>query len=366
MELAQYVARYVGWDLGDLQRAIDVAPFSYKRYVIPKRTGGWREILHPAKTTKAIQYALLDLVVEKCNVHSAAMGYRKDLRSPLRANALLHIRFTNTVRLDLRNFFPCIRPEDLFAVLDESWQGGKFTAADRQFIAKGLFAQRHTSLFLTIGAPSSPSVSNAVMHSLDCRFAAYADSVGGCYTRYADDIIFSANTHGDCKDFVAHVADDLERTLSPRLQLNVQKTRYMSRATRRILLGLMLTPDGRVTIPRSTKRYIRHLIFRGASGAITVDEQTYVRGFLAYARDVEPSWLDRLCRKYRSDTVSCAMSGLWTSPANADNQFEKPMEQIAGQRGLPGIPPVVMTGKKKGPGSANLPKKGSKSPESSA
>src|SRR5205085_4168144 len=43
------------------------------------------------------------------------------------------------------------------------------------------------------GAPTSPALANLCAYRLDCRLAALARSVGGHYTRYADDLAFSGD-----------------------------------------------------------------------------------------------------------------------------------------------------------------------------
>src|SRR5262249_60851456 len=44
------------------------------------------------------------------------------------------------------------------------------------------------------GAPTSPALANLCAYRLDCRLAALAESLGACYTRYADDLAFSGDT----------------------------------------------------------------------------------------------------------------------------------------------------------------------------
>ena len=47
---------------------------------------------------------------------------------------------------------------------------------------------------LAQGSPTSPAIANLICRTLDARFAKYADMNGIHYTRYADDLTFSANS----------------------------------------------------------------------------------------------------------------------------------------------------------------------------
>src|SRR5690606_5965066 len=60
-------------------------------------------------------------------------------------------------------------------------------------------------LRLSIGAPSSPIVSNLLMFEFDKIVTSEADRRGIRYTRYADDMTFSGQRIGMLKDMLAVV-----------------------------------------------------------------------------------------------------------------------------------------------------------------
>lgn len=309
----EIVAAYLGLDVQAAVAVARRAPKTYRRYFVPKKSGsGMRAIFHPSKETKALQYALLETVLPTLPVHDAATGYVRGIRSPLLRNAQAHCEFRFTVRLDFKDFFPSIVPDDLLDRLVALDRWKDMDEEDRQFVADAAFIRFQKQLCLAIGAPSSPIISNAVMYELDRRLQAFANERSGAYTRYADDLLYSTNAKGQCREFVRHVVSELSEMDSPRLVVNDEKTLYMSRGTRRAVTGLMVTPQGGVSVGRARKRYIRGLIHRYQeylAGRTKFEEErtNELRGLLAFVLDVEPDFYNRLALKYGAQTVNAAL-----------------------------------------------------------
>ena len=229
--LAADVSKYLGWEQDITLELAERAPKSYRRYFIEKKRGGKRAIFHPSKKTKAIQYALMNLFLSKVPIHKAAMGYVAKLKSPLRTNAEQHAKYSYNMRLDMKNFFPSIIPDDLFNKIQSMIE---LTDENRTFLRNVLFiAHPKEGIGLAIGAPSSPIISNIVMIDLDELFCNLVKSKDGVYTRYSDDMMFSVHQKGECNEILEEVRGVLGSTDSPNLELNEEKTYFMSRKTRR-------------------------------------------------------------------------------------------------------------------------------------
>jgi hypothetical protein len=162
---------------------------------------------------------------------------------------------------------------------------------------------------LAIGAPSSPCVSNAVMYHLDESAAGLAVQLAGVYTRYADDLVFSTDRVGACREFASAYEALLQSCSSPCLQLNHRKTLYMSKGTRRIVTGLFVTPEGNVSLGRRRKRYLRKLVWDFKNRRLDERQRLQLRGHLAFCLDVEPDYFNRLVVRYGSEAVTCALAG---------------------------------------------------------
>jgi hypothetical protein len=307
-------AEYLGIAVEDVQTAASKAPGSYKRYSVRKRSGhGWRIIYHPARPTKALQYALIETLIHRMHVHRSAMAYRRGLRSPLKASALVHAPFCFSVHIDFKDFFPSIVPEDCFSLFErDEILGRPLTPSERDFIACTAFVRSGGRSQLAVGAPSSPSLSNAVMYDLDQGFSGFAEGKDGVYTRYADDLLFSCNAKGDCRRFVEFAEQKLKETHSPNLAINEAKTHFMSRATKRSITGLIVTPEGEVSIGRDRKRLVRSMVHRykqytRGERDFGKDRRKHLSGLLAFILDVEPDFYNRLVLKYGAETVNAAL-----------------------------------------------------------
>ena len=304
------VARYLGLSPDEVRELAMKAPTSYRRYLVPKKKGGKRTIFHPSKKTKMLQYAVMEILLTTLPVHQAAVGYIRGIKSPLLKHARKHAGYPYSVRLDFRDFFPSIVPSDLINVIEES-EGGTLMmeSDDADFVGHTLFVRYPNGKeALAIGAPSSPLVSNGVMFSLDEKIMALAKTISSesVYTRYADDIYFSSSKRGACKEFAAKLQELLVGVESPKLQLNAEKTVFSSRATRRVVTGLYICPDGGISIGRKNKRYIRKLIFELGQNRLEEREKAYLSGYLSFILDVEPDFFNRLVLKYGADLMDQA------------------------------------------------------------
>lgn len=308
--LVESVCILTGLSKGDLETIANKAQRTYRKYDIPKKRTGLRRIYHPAKETKLLQYAATDLLLSKMPVHAAAVGFIPGLKSPLKVNAERHAANPYFLRVDFRDFFPSIRPLDFFAALDAALPtiGIRVNDDDREFLEKILFVSYHGGIFgLPVGAPTSPIVSNLVMLSLDGEIQTLAEEFDAIYTRYADDLVFSTGAKDVSATLLERLAELLGATPSPAVTLNEEKTCFMSRNCRRAVTGLIITPDGSISVGRKNKRRLKALLCQSQHGTISEEDAAYLQGYLAFLLDVEPSYFNRLALKYGADVVDEAL-----------------------------------------------------------
>jgi hypothetical protein len=301
LHIFERVSAFTGLSIDDVKQVAYRYSGKYKRYLISKSSGkGSREIFHPCKQIKLLQYAISESVLRHVAVSSIARAYVRGLKSPLLTNAKAHSGYKFTVRLDFKNFFPSICADDLLGALSPCYS---LTDSEASFLVLATFYKRSAKLcryFLPIGAPSSPLISNIVMANVDSNFLDIAKAVDprSALTRYADDLYFSSDKPGLCRLFHEKVSLLLKDTFSPCLSLNEDKTLYLSRGTRRIVTGLYITPSNTVSIGRTRKRLIKSLIYQNAKQQFDPDKLCYLRGLIAFVKDCEPEFYDRLAVKY--------------------------------------------------------------------
>lgn len=156
---------------------------------------------------------------------------------------------------------------------------------------------------MSIGAPSSPLLSNVLLEEFDSRVARLCENHDVRYTRYADDLSFSADRSEQLARVERGVFEICRRTGRPRLTIHPDKIARVSKKQSRRVTGLVLANNGRVSLGRGQKRRIRASVHHFVTGQLSDDEARKLRGMLAYVKSVEPKFLSRLRKKFGSSAI---------------------------------------------------------------
>jgi len=229
----------------------NVTKDSYRQFEIPKK-GGTRVINYVEKGSELwkLQRCLLDHFLAKRGLPSCVKGFRKgeSYRSFLSA----HIGAAFFLRIDIESFFPsitsaCVRSE-LSKFLDCPEGPQKDMLLDLICDIVTLDGR------LPQGACTSPAVSNLVMAEIDRRIDGYCKWLGVCYTRYADDLLFSSRNFRFAKSrFVKKIKYILR---SKGLKLNNSKLKFGQNEM--VLNGYVISDRG-IRLSRSRLSDIRHM-----------------------------------------------------------------------------------------------------------
>lgn len=222
----------------------------YRRVFIPKRSGGKRMIAEPRNWLKNIQFKAKERVLDRLPVSAVAHGFVKR-RSHL-TNAKKHIGKKYVLKLDLCNFFPSIK-EDM---VTESLTKVGFESVIVDFLVNICTfypTKRSSKRCLPQGSCCSPVLSNIVANNLDKRLTVFSKNNDLLYTRYADDLTFSAN----------HRLNDYIKTISRIISdegfcVNWKKLRNKSNNRRLIVTGVVI--NDKANIPKESRREIRAIL----------------------------------------------------------------------------------------------------------
>lgn len=280
--------------MSEIELIAHTANHRYKVYRIAKRTGGSREIAHPAKELKSLQRWIADNVFAKMPVHDSVYSYR--IGRGIRDHAELHRKGNYLIRIDLKDFFPSITARDVARLVIEN--RGRLslplTAEDLRNICRIVCRNNR----LTIGAPSSPVISNAILYSFDKHWSRVCNHREVIYSRYADDIYLSTNVPNVLGEMYREMRKDLEEREWPKLVVNRRKVVFTSRKYNRNVTGLILTSDRKISIGHDKKRWLRSQVHKFSQGQLPEREASHLRGYLSYVRSVEPVFLQKLRKKY--------------------------------------------------------------------
>ena len=307
-DLLDRLGRAVLLTKDELVVLIRSAPHRYKVYEIAKRARGkLRTIAQPAKEVKALQYWVMAHVLNGFDLHPAATGYRKG-RS-IAHNARVHARGRFLLKLDFKDFFPSFSARDLRVFLKKNQSDFDKETVDA--LCRILFWKPKGTheLRLSIGAPSSPMLSNLLMRDFDRRVADCCAKHEVVYTRYADDLSFSSKASEQLAAVEQSVTELCGRLKSPSLTINEEKTVRVSKRDSRRVTGLILTNDRKVSLGRDAKRRISATVHYFVTNRLDSEQTANLRGMLNYANGVEPSFLQRLREKYGAETIRRIQTG---------------------------------------------------------
>lgn len=269
----------------------------YRRYTIPKRTGGIRTIYQPSKELKSYQRYIVKKIFQKLPIHESVYSYRKNLSIKNLAEKHKNDRFL--LRIDFKDFFPSIHGENIRKFLTDN-KNLPLEISDKEITLINLIVCKSNAL--TIGAPSSPIISNTILFDFDKDLDEYCKTNGIKYSRYSDDLYFTTSINDKLKDIIGFVKN-YKFKFDMKLKINEKKNIFSSKKSKRLITGLSLTTENKVSIGRKQKRYLKSLINNFKYNNLEISKLNYLKGYLAYLKSVEPEYIDLLSKKYSEELI---------------------------------------------------------------
>ena len=281
----------------ELLTLIHTAPFRYKEHFIEKRHGkGKRLISQPTAELKFLQRWLVRDELSNLPIHPAAKAYRKD--TSIADYAAPHAKNRYLLKLDFKDFFPSLGSDSIIYRLsrDRNYTDVELSILIH-LLCKGV--ERGLDRYqLAIGAPSSPFLSNYLLHEFDAKLTEICDRHDAIYGRYADDLAISTSLPARLDVIEEEVRQSLREFDYLHLTLNETKTVNVSRKHKRVLTGLTLTNAGSVSVGHDEKRRLRVAAHRYSHGLLSPEEQGQLRGKLAFILSFDEQFVATVCAKY--------------------------------------------------------------------
>lgn len=310
----------------EINKTLSIAPMLYKVYNIKKKKGGKREIAQPTSKLKILQRNKISEILEDFSVHPSSTAYIKNENGILK-NAMVHKNSNYFLKLDFVNFFNSIKAKNFNLFLDKynktdeekvellklffmfNKKSGKLKTITVYNFFNSLgndckeILNIMTNLFtdefqLSVGAPSSPFISNCIMCEFDEIISKWCVENGLLYTRYADDLTFSSEEKIDFNEVIKKVSSVLEGVDYLDIKLNDKKTKKISLKKRVTVTGLNITSEHKISIGRKQKRKIRAMVHHFENKNLSFEDAMYLKGWLSYIKVVESRYLDTLRVKY--------------------------------------------------------------------
>ncbi|MEA9357207.1 reverse transcriptase domain-containing protein [Bacteriovorax sp. PP10] len=271
----------------------------YRRFLIKKRSGGFRLIHSASPEAKMIQVWLARRFFARLDKSSHAFAFRKNCSVIKNANS--HKDNLYLLKYDVKDFFPSITYSHFMKFLNYNKSIYSKEEQDDfkmlEYLVKSFcFLKERT---LPQGFCSSPIISNSFMGYFDIQIenALKQISPDCTFTRYADDISISFNTLSKRKEINDFIVNFFSSTSCP-FKLNQDKTRFGKRKSGSMFVnGIKICENGRLTIHRDYKDKIRRLFYSYGKKKLPNSEKLALLGHLYYLRSVDPFYFNKLFKK---------------------------------------------------------------------
>ncbi len=192
------------------------------------------------------------------------------------------------LKMDIKDFYGSVRFEDIRNVISRLFPYRSSVVTDY------LVDLVTISNKLPVGAPTSAHIANACFLPLDRRIKDYCNWHDVTYSRYMDDLTFSADSKNSLNSVEYYISDIVQDF---GFRVNKKKTRYISANKQQNVLGIVVNKE--VRIPKTLRRKIRAMIYHCAmaNGYIVPRPQKYalfpesdlnrLKGYMNYAKSVD-------------------------------------------------------------------------------
>jgi RNA-directed DNA polymerase len=263
----------------------------YVRFTVPKKSGGMRELSSPHRSLAAAQRWIFQNILERLTTHPAAHGFVKG-RS-IKSNAEPHVGRQVVVNADLKDFFPTItfhRVRGAFEHLGYSPAAATIlallcTESPRRTVeyAGNVFHVATGPRALPQGACTSPALSNLIARRMDSRLAGIAAKLGWHYTRYADDLSFSAAGDAEPEQKIGYLLARIRHiTQEEGFIVNEKKTRVLRRSTAMAVTGVVV--NERPGVRRRERRRLRAILHNAKKTGLAAQNRSNEPHFEAKVR----------------------------------------------------------------------------------
>lgn len=272
----------------------------YRRFTIPKRSGGERHLAAPLPHLARAQRWIFDNIVQKLEIEPVAHGFVSG-RSTV-TNAAPHVGQDVVINLDLSDFFPTIafpRVRGLFESLGYSPAVATIFALICTESPRRSVSYDGTEYLVAIGARAlpqgactSPGLANRITRRLDRRLIGLCSKKGWTYTRYADDLTFSIGKGK--RDQIPHLLGAVRRLVREEgFLVNPKKGRIQRSGGRQDVTGIVV--NNKLGLPRTEVRRLRAILHGAKQNGLASQNRegrenfpAWLEGKLAYLAMVDP------------------------------------------------------------------------------
>ena len=262
---------------------------SYRKKVEAKPSGGYRVYFIPNSDLMKVQRCIHRSLLRHLPVHESIHSYRR--KRDTISNAFVHVGNPILVKLDIKDFFPSIRPNNVYKMFMEKGCSSS--------VAKLLTTLTTFKNQLPQGPPTSPGIANQVLAPLARRMSGVCVQHGLALSVFGDDICVSGSKRA------AQVRHLLGRIVeSEGFALNLEKSGVRKAGEKKTVTGISV--NEKINIDKNYYRRVRALVHHAATkgyGALFSDctpgkAREKLRGMIRYVARLNSTRGEQLQKQF--------------------------------------------------------------------
>jgi retron-type reverse transcriptase len=296
---------------------------AYRKFYIPKKSGGKREIRAPIKELKTLLSKIYHEILAAYPLNYHCVGFRPGRSIVNNGNAHLEIHPNCGANWDIKNFFPSTSIDLIRLACEDTIgrnlhrEGVAIAVVDEviEVLAKltTLRWDKNSLEILPMGSPTSPCLANHVLNDFDIHLYRLLSKVAKrldtafCYTRWGDDLSITSpiDLPNEIFGIVPSLLDKFHYKHHPK------KFKVMRRGHEPIeVTGLIIGEDHLIISDHTLQKYqltLRDLLSRNS---LTEEQIIHMRGLVGivkmiYGSGLAPRIATTLAKakEYRGDEV---------------------------------------------------------------
>lgn len=253
----------------------------YRKFTIPRKSGGEREILAPRTFLKTVQHYIATEILGLHQFGNHVTGFVK--HRGINENGAFHRGAPFLLNVDLADFFGSVRERNVRQAFEDLGY-----SRDVARLLMGLCTYRDS---LPQGAPTSPGLSNLAFEAADQDIITLSSSHGLTYSRYADDLTFSSQNAPISRSFLRSLGAIISLH---GFQLNARKTRFAKPGQAKYVTGMVV--NEKVHPKRELRRRLRAMFHQARLRPEKFSDQaSIIKGWASfvnsYDRRLGPTYL---------------------------------------------------------------------------
>lgn len=291
----------------DMQKNISKMYFKNKE-------GKQKEFYSPKPELKKYHNFLNTFIVKFMKVNDNVLFSYREGTSIYKA-VLPHKDSNYYLTTDIKSFFNSINKENIKNTILDNLDNYPIYSNDIKKNLDSILNLLTIENKLPIGFATSPLLSNAILNKFDNNIEKFCKRNNIIFTRFSDDLIFSSNQNIDKSLIFKEIKNEFLK-LNDKLELKDEKTKLFTKAKKIKILGLIILPNGQITVDKKYKKEIEISLHYYLTNKDKLNDYLdtktnskiiRVYGLLNYINGIDKNYIQKLRKRYGNYIIDSFM-----------------------------------------------------------